>query len=183
MRNTLVFAALLFLHLSLSSFSAWADPRQGEFAGHQLGAALPKGRADAEDLLPDGLLRARAQVTPDLQDFEHVELIATPKSRTIVSIWAVRNFRSPSDAAAEFESQAALLNSLYHSACPPLEWEDGVRASFVCAAPTYYAMTVEVVAEQDGTATLRFGLRLDRLSENLASIQKLIDAETGKAKE
>ena len=182
MKTASPFVAVLCASLALSSGSAIADPRRGEFAGHRLTSKISISKPDAKSFLTNGLIRVRTNTTPDLKDFEYVDVIATPKSGTIVEIWAIRNFREPEDALTEFDSLAEVLKHLYRMACPLSKWEPGARASFLCDPPDRYVMTVEVTPGQDGTRTLRFGLQLDHLSEKLPSIQRTIRAEVDQEK-
>lgn len=117
-----LFRTLVVLTSLLGALSiAVAGPLEGELFGYRLGA---KYKVEAETKGYSGFMGQAIIVAdkPEMpSDFERLELITTPKTFTVINIYASAEFEGE-EKAKDFESRYAdLLGTMYGSKCSPLK--------------------------------------------------------------
>ena len=100
--------------------SATAGVLEGDLFGYRLGAKYPLNQATRGyvDVMGGLIVLAEKPEMPD--DFQHVELILTPKSKTIVNIFAVAEFSAGSKAKSFASRYADLLETMHAPKCPAM---------------------------------------------------------------
>ncbi len=101
-------------------FSATAGVLEGDFFGYRLGTKYPLSQSTKGyvDVMGGVVVLAEKPEMPN--DFQHVELILTPKSNTIANIFAVAEFSDETKAKSFANRYADLLETMHGSKCPAM---------------------------------------------------------------
>jgi hypothetical protein len=110
--------ALAVLCSVLTCFAAQAGPPDGDLFGYKLGAPYAVGDLTQQRSRVSSMVEMMIDKPDKAPDFKAVELLATPKSLTLLSVHGVADFPDEAQARAFAARQSALITSAYGDKCP-----------------------------------------------------------------
>jgi hypothetical protein len=110
--------ALAVLCAVLTCSGARAGPPEGDLFGYKLGAPYAVGESTLQRTRVSSMVEMMIDKPDKAPEFKAVELLATPKSLTLLSVHGVADFPDEAQARAFAARQSAQITSAYGDRCP-----------------------------------------------------------------
>ena len=110
--------ALVALLAALACGGAHAGPPEGDLFGYKLGAPYAVGELTQQRTRVSAMVEMMIDKPDKAPEFKAVELLATPKSLTLLSVHGVADFPDEAQARAFAARQSAQITSAYGDKCP-----------------------------------------------------------------
>lgn len=110
--------ALAVLLAGFACGAVRAGPPEGDLFGYKLGAPYVVGELTQQRTRVSPMVEMMIDRPEKAADFKAVELLATPKSLTLISVHGVADFPDEAQARAFAARQAAQITSAYGDKCP-----------------------------------------------------------------
>jgi hypothetical protein len=170
--------ALAVLCSVLTCSAAQAGPPDGDLFGYKLGAPYAVGELTQQRTRVSSMVEMMIDKPDKATDFKAIELLATPKSLTLISVHGVADFPDEAQARAFAARQSAQITSLYGDRCPksPSFMNDLVK--LLCPgglelSVSYYPPDASRVQHK-----VHLGLRLSPDSEAGRRLSRLAEQES-----
>ena len=154
---------LLLSHaFALACCGASAGVAEGDFLGYRLGSKYPitqETRGYFMGVTGSMVIMAERPEMPP--EFVRVELIASPKTYTIINIFGVAEFAAEA-AAKDFARQyAELLNGLHRDKCRPMKAFLDETLKLLCSLKYELSVSAYAPDKSDEKHKVHIGLRVD----------------------
>jgi hypothetical protein len=110
--------ALAALCAALACTTAQAGPPEGDLFGYKLGAPYAVGELTQQRTRVSPMVEMMIDRPDKAPDFKAIELLATPKSLTLISVHGVADFPDETQARAFAARQSTLIAVAYGDKCP-----------------------------------------------------------------